>query len=174
MKMNTKMTGAGGILSAFFSSVCCVGPFIFTALGIGTGATGFLAGVAGFTKALIPYRPLFIGLIFAVGDGVHLGLLEEGRMLPDRFTLRTPCHKENKNCLMDRHRAGRDVHAYPVFIGDRLLKNKGRMRDDDKNIENKLFIIHCFFPAVGFDGSFNGQSGLGRRGRTPSKGCSED
>jgi len=37
---------------------------IFTALGVGAGTTGFLAGMAGFAKGLVPYRPLFSGLTF--------------------------------------------------------------------------------------------------------------
>lgn len=59
-----KITGMGSILSAFFSSLCCAGPLIFTALGVGAGTTGFLAGTAQFAKVLVPYRPLFIGLTF--------------------------------------------------------------------------------------------------------------
>ena len=59
-----KMTAIGSIFSAFFSSLCCAGPLIFTALGMGAGTTGFLAGTAQFAKGLIPYRPLFIGLTF--------------------------------------------------------------------------------------------------------------
>ena len=53
---------AGGLLAAFLASICCIGPVVFAALGVGVGATGFLAGTAGFLKALLPYRPLFIGL----------------------------------------------------------------------------------------------------------------
>ncbi|MBI4002187.1 MAG: mercury transporter MerT [Nitrospira defluvii] len=52
----------GGLLAAFLASICCIGPVVFAALGVGVGATGFLAGTAGFLKALLPYRPLFIGL----------------------------------------------------------------------------------------------------------------
>lgn len=59
-----KITSIGSILSAFFSSLCCVGPVIFTAIGVGAGTTGFLAGTAQFVKALVPYRPLFVGLAF--------------------------------------------------------------------------------------------------------------
>ncbi len=59
-----KITSTGSILSAFFSSVCCVGPLVFTALGVGAGTTGFLAGTAQFTSELVPYRPLFIGIAF--------------------------------------------------------------------------------------------------------------
>lgn len=50
----------GGIVTAFVASSCCIGPVVFAALGV--GATGFLAGTAGFLKALLPYRPIFIGL----------------------------------------------------------------------------------------------------------------
>ncbi|MBP8153735.1 MAG: hypothetical protein KAX87_00520, partial [Nitrospira sp.] len=32
------------------------------ALGVGVGATGFLADTAGLLKVLLPYRPLLIGL----------------------------------------------------------------------------------------------------------------
>ena len=53
---------AGGLIAALLASVCCIGPVAFAALGIGIGATGFLAGTAGVLKTLLPYRPLFIGL----------------------------------------------------------------------------------------------------------------
>jgi len=52
----------GGLVAAFFASICCIGPVIFAALGVGVGATGFLAGAAGFLKTLLPYRLAFIGL----------------------------------------------------------------------------------------------------------------
>ncbi len=53
-------TMAGGIVAALLASICCIGPVVFAALGV--GATGFLVGTAGFLKALLPYRPIFIGL----------------------------------------------------------------------------------------------------------------
>ncbi len=53
---------AGGLIAALLASVCCIGPVVFAALGVSVGATGFLASTAGFLKALLPYRPLFIGL----------------------------------------------------------------------------------------------------------------
>lgn len=52
----------GGLVTAFFASICCIGPVVFAALGVGVGATGALAGTAGFLKGLLPYRPVFIGL----------------------------------------------------------------------------------------------------------------
>jgi len=55
-------SSAGGLLAAFLASICCIGPVVFAALGVGVGATGFLANTAGVLKALLPYRPLFIGL----------------------------------------------------------------------------------------------------------------
>lgn len=60
--MKKFISSFGPVVAAFLASLCCVGPPIFTALGIGAAATGFLAGTAQFTKALIPYRPFFIGL----------------------------------------------------------------------------------------------------------------
>jgi mercuric ion transport protein len=74
----TAMTTVGGLLAAFLASLCCVGPLVLTALGIGVGATGFLAGAAGALKALLPYRPVFIGLTaLLLGAGFY-------------FTCRTP------------------------------------------------------------------------------------
>lgn len=52
----------GGLVAAFFASICCIGPLVFAALGVGVGATGFLAGTAGFLKAFLSYRPVFLGL----------------------------------------------------------------------------------------------------------------
>jgi mercuric ion transport protein len=54
-------TSVGGIITAFLASVCCIGPLVFAALGVGIGATGFWAGTAGFLKTLLSYRPWFIG-----------------------------------------------------------------------------------------------------------------
>ncbi len=64
---------AGGLLTAFLASICCIGPVIFAALGVGVGATGFLADTAGVLKALLPYRPLFIGLtMIFLGMSIYL------------------------------------------------------------------------------------------------------
>ncbi len=52
----------GGLSAALLASVCCIGPLVFAALGVGVGATGFWAGTAGVLKGLLPYRPAFIGL----------------------------------------------------------------------------------------------------------------
>lgn len=55
-------TMIGGLVAAFFASICCIGPVILAALGVGVGATGALAGTAGVLKGLLPYRPVFIVL----------------------------------------------------------------------------------------------------------------
>ncbi len=55
-------TATGGLVAAVLAAVCCIGPLVLAALGVGIGATGFLASTASFLKALLPYRPLFIGL----------------------------------------------------------------------------------------------------------------
>jgi len=44
-----------GILSAIGASICCVGPLVLLALGVGGAWIGSLT-------ALEPYRPIFIGL----------------------------------------------------------------------------------------------------------------
>lgn len=61
-KTVTTVATTGGLLAAFLASLCCVGPLVLAALGVGVGATGILASTAGFLKGLLPYRPFFIGL----------------------------------------------------------------------------------------------------------------
>ncbi len=62
MTHGEKTTAIGGLLAACLASMCCIGPWLFAALGVGVGATGFLAGTAAMLKSLLPYRPVFIGL----------------------------------------------------------------------------------------------------------------
>lgn len=63
----------GGLSAALLASVCCIGPLVFAALGVGVGVTGFLAGIAGVLKGLLPYQPAFIGLtILLLGIGFYL------------------------------------------------------------------------------------------------------
>jgi mercuric ion transport protein len=63
----------GGLVAALLASTCCIGPLVFAALGVGAGATGFLAGTAGFLKVLPPYRPVFIGLtLLLIGVSFYL------------------------------------------------------------------------------------------------------
>lgn len=49
-------TSIAGLVAAFLASVCCIGPLVLAALGVGVGAT------AGLLKALLPYRDVFVGL----------------------------------------------------------------------------------------------------------------
>ena len=58
--MKERGFGIGGLLAAFFSSVCCIGPVIFAALGVGAGATGFLGRSARFATSMTLYRPFFV------------------------------------------------------------------------------------------------------------------
>ena len=53
--LTTKGSLAAGIVAAIGASVCCVGPLLLLALGIGG------AWISNLT-ALEPYRPIFIGL----------------------------------------------------------------------------------------------------------------
>jgi len=63
----------GGLSAALLASVCCIGPLVLAALGVGVGATGFLADTAGVLKGLLPYRSAFIGLtILLLGIGFYL------------------------------------------------------------------------------------------------------
>ncbi|GEM_PF-580644 len=66
-------TSTGSLVAAFLASVCCIGPLVFAALGVGIGGTGLLAGAAGFLKGLLPYRPWFIGLtVLLLGVSFYL------------------------------------------------------------------------------------------------------
>ncbi|HMS85604.1 MAG TPA: mercuric transporter MerT family protein [Nitrospira sp.] len=56
------MISVGAVSTALLASVCCIGPVVFAALGVGVGATSALASTAWILKGLLPYRPLFIGL----------------------------------------------------------------------------------------------------------------
>jgi len=72
-KSSVTILSVGGLGAALLASVCCIGPLVFAALGAGVGATGFLAGTAGFLKGLLPYRPAFIGLtILLLGISFYL------------------------------------------------------------------------------------------------------
>jgi mercuric ion transport protein len=72
-KRSVTILSVGGLSTALLASVCCIGPLVFAALGVGVGATGFLAGAAGFLKGLLPYRPAFIGLaILLLGGSFYL------------------------------------------------------------------------------------------------------
>ena len=67
------LASIGGVIAAFFASLCCIGPVVFAALGVGVGATGVLASTAGFLKAFVPYRPFFIAVaLAAIGTGFYL------------------------------------------------------------------------------------------------------
>jgi mercuric ion transport protein len=72
-RLSMTVTSVGGLVTAFLASICCIGPLAFAALGVSVGATGLLAGTAGALKALLPYRPLFIGLtVLLLGFGFSL------------------------------------------------------------------------------------------------------
>ena len=51
--MKEKILNIGTVLTAFFSSLCCIGPIVFAILGL--GGVGVFIG-------LETYRPYFIGL----------------------------------------------------------------------------------------------------------------
>lgn len=69
----TSIVSIGGIIAAFLASLCCIGPVLFTAIGVGVGATGILASTAGFLKAFVPYRPFLIVVsMLAIGIGFYL------------------------------------------------------------------------------------------------------
>ena len=55
MAVNSRTTLLAAGLTAIGASVCCIGPLVLVALGIGGGWIGTLGAVA-------PYRPIFVAL----------------------------------------------------------------------------------------------------------------
>lgn len=57
---------AGSILTALATSVCCIGPLLFTALGLSSFASLWIL------RHLVPYRNLFLALTLAfIGLGFY-------------------------------------------------------------------------------------------------------
>ena len=84
-----QLTGKGsliaGVLTAIGASVCCVGPLVLLALGIGGTWVGNLT-------AMEPYRPIFIGLTL-----LFLGLVfRKLYLVPQVCTPGTPCADPGK------------------------------------------------------------------------------
>ncbi len=72
-KSTASIASFGGVIAAFLASLCCIGPVLFAAVGVGVGATGILASTAGFLKAFVPYRPFFILVsLVAIGTAFYL------------------------------------------------------------------------------------------------------
>ncbi len=89
------LASMSGIIAAFFASLCCIGPVVFAALGVGVGATGVLASTAGFLKAFVLYRPFFIVVaLAAVGTGFYLVYRKP----------KTPCNSES-HCTVSQTRS---------------------------------------------------------------------
>ncbi|OQW32407.1 MAG: hypothetical protein A4E20_13830 [Nitrospira sp. SG-bin2] len=85
----------GGLSTAVLASVCCIGPLVFVALGVGVGATGFWAGTAEFLKGLLPFRPAFTGLtILLLSIGFYLAYRKSESM---RCALGEGCAEGNPN-----------------------------------------------------------------------------
>ena len=78
--LNAKGSLIAGILAGIGASVCCVGPLVLLALGIGGAWIGNLT-------SLEPYRPIFVGLTL-----VFLGLAYHRLYLrPQACAPGTPC-----------------------------------------------------------------------------------
>ena len=79
-----QLTGKGsliaGVMAAIGASICCIGPLMMLALGIGGTWVGTLT-------AMEPYRPIFIGLTL-----LFLGLaFRKLYLVPQVCTPGTPC-----------------------------------------------------------------------------------
>src|SRR5437667_5725050 len=78
--LNARGSLVAGVLAAIGASVCCVGPLILLALGIGGTWVGNLT-------AMEPYRPIFIGLTL-----LFLGLaFRKLYLVPQVCVPGTPC-----------------------------------------------------------------------------------
>jgi mercuric ion transport protein len=78
--LNAKGSLIAGILAGIGASVCCVGPLVLLALGIGGAWIGNLT-------VLEPYRPIFIGMTL-----VFLGFaFRQLYLMPQACAPATPC-----------------------------------------------------------------------------------
>jgi mercuric ion transport protein len=99
--VGTTATSAGGLVAAFLASICCIGPLVVAALGVGVGATGFLASTASVLKALLPYRPLFIGLTAVLlGIGFYQVYRKLGPACSPKASCRTNGSVRKKQVLL--------------------------------------------------------------------------
>ena len=128
------ITSVAGLVAAFLASLCCIGPLVFAALGVGAGVTGLLADTAGFLKALLPYRPLFIGLAMvllgvsfytayrqpAVGDASCRACTSASGVRPNRWLL----------WILAGLAMALVLAPYWLEVGDRLLREGKSLRDD--------------------------------------------
>ena len=79
-ELNVKGSLVAGILAGIGASVCCVGPLVLLALGVGGAWIGNLT-------AFEPYRPLFIGMTL-----LFLGLaFRKLYLVPQACAPGTPC-----------------------------------------------------------------------------------
>lgn len=79
-RLTEKGSLIAGVLAAIGASVCCVGPLVLLALGIGGSWVGSLT-------AMEPYRPFFIGMTL-----LFLGLaFRKLYLVPQVCTPGTPC-----------------------------------------------------------------------------------
>lgn len=80
MQLTGKTSLLAGVAAAIGASVCCVGPLVMLALGIGGSWIGNLT-------AMEPYRPIFIGLTL-----LFLGLaFRQLYLVPQVCAPGTPC-----------------------------------------------------------------------------------
>lgn len=110
----------GGLSAALLASVCCIGPVIFAALGVGVGATGFLAGTAGVLKGLLPYRPAFIGLtLILLGSGFYVAYRrpESARSASGEVCTRGSVKGQNRTWLWIMASLGLALVLAPYWLG---------------------------------------------------------
>lgn len=99
--MNAKISTTAAVISAFFSSLCCAGPLILMALGVGASTTGFLAGLSSGVKALVPYRPVFIAITFLLlGIGFASVYRRESGCAPDSACAGQGAKKKNMKAAL--------------------------------------------------------------------------
>lgn len=100
-KNGGEITAVWGVVTAFLASICCIGPVMFAALGIGVGITGFLADTAAFLRFLLPYRPIFIGLtILLLGISFYLAYRRSQPVcVSERVCVTGAIHRANRTVL---------------------------------------------------------------------------
>jgi mercuric ion transport protein len=90
----TALAGAGGVVAALLGSLCCIGPLLFVALGVG----------AGLASTFEPLRPVFGAIM--VGS-LGLGLFSVYGRRPARTPQEAETGSADVTCAVRRR--GRDV-----------------------------------------------------------------
>ncbi|MBI4395793.1 MAG: cation transporter [Elusimicrobia bacterium] len=150
--MKEKWMGIGAVVSAALASVCCLGPLVLVALGL--GGVGLAAGMA-------PYRPFFLGL-----TAVFLGFAfyrtyrkRETACADGRCELRSGS-KTMKAALWAVTVAAAGLAAFPQLPGFLFSGQRVTASADLQTVGLKISGMHCAACATSIEKSLKQVPGV--------------